>query len=218
MKKSILVLAVILCIATVFAATDSTQSVTEKFSYILGANIYADYAQAYGIDAKNFSQGALDYASGKYSISDSELNQIVQEFTSYYNSKIASDNLAYAESFLAKNKQNKDVVTTKSGLQYIVNEKGNGGKVKSNATVSVYYTLTLPDGTIADQCVSPSDPASFSLSSVVKGFAEACTVAPIGSKITAWLHPDLGYGANGAGFVVVFLFGGRRANEGNVKG
>jgi len=198
MKRFILVLALVCCFFVAFAATDS-QSVIDKFSYIVGASTFSDYASYYGINAKNFAQGALDVESGNYSISDTELSQIVQDFSTYLNAKMASENLAYAESFLAKNKQEKGVTTTKSGLQYKINEKGTGAKVKTGATVSVYYTLTLPDGTIADQCVSPSDPATFSLSQVVPGFAEACTVAPVGSKVTAWLHPDLGYGANGAG-------------------
>jgi len=199
MKKLLVVLVVLCCFFAGFAATDTSMDVVDKFSYVVGANVFLDYTDYYGVNAKYFAQGALDAENGTYSISDTELSQIVQDFSTYINEKIASENLAYAEEFLANNKKNKDVVTTKSGLQYKINEKGTGDKVKSGATVSVYYTLTLPDGTIADQCVSPSDPATFSLSGVVAGFAEACTVAPVGSKITAWLHPDLGYGESGAG-------------------
>ncbi len=53
--------------------------------------------------------------------------------------ELGEKNRKEGEAFLAKNKKEKGVITTKSGLQYIVLEKGDGPKPKATDTVSVNY-------------------------------------------------------------------------------
>lgn len=213
MKKFLTIILIVCCAFAVFAA-DSTsnesniQDVINGFSYYLGAQSFLDNYQYYkSVEPNYFAQGVVDYANGEFRLTNDQINYYIQAFGEYYNAiqqelaNMAAANLKDAETFLAANKSKKGVTTTSSGLQYKVNKKGSGKTAKSSNSVTVYYTLTLMDGTVVDQCVSPSDPITFSLNGVIPGFAEACTVAPAGSKITAWVHPDIGYGESGSGSI-----------------
>lgn len=214
MKKFLTVLLILCCAFAVFAADNNTateediQDIINGFSYYLGAQSFVDNYQYYMyVEPNYFAQGVVDYANGDFKLNDEDIEVYIQAFGQYYNSvkqqlaELAASNLKDAETFLAANKTKKGVTTTSSGLQYKVNKKGSGKTAKSTDNVSVYYTLTLMDGTVVDKCVSPSSPVTFNLQGVVKGFAEACTVAPAGSKITAWIHPSLGYGESGSGAI-----------------
>lgn len=202
MKKILVLLLVLFCAFAVFAddETSDIQDVINGFSYYVGAQSFMSNNQYYyGLDPNYFAMGAVDVANGTFQLSSEQIEGYVNAFAQYYQAitnqlaELAAENLEAAESFLKTNKNKVGVVTTNSGLQYKVTKKGVGKKANANNTVSVYYTLTLLDGTVVDQCVAPAKAAEFSLDSVVPGFAEACMVAPVGSKLTAWVHPDLGY-------------------------
>lgn len=98
-----------------------------------------------------------------------------------------------AQDFLEKNAKKEGVKTTESGLQYKIIKEGNGPIPKATDKVKVYYKGTLTDGTEFDG-TKEGNPASFNANGVIKGWTEALTMMPVGSKWQLFIPPDLGYG------------------------
>lgn len=112
---------------------------------------------------------------------------------------IAAENMKKAEAFLAENKSKEGVITTESGLQYIIVKEGDGPKPTLEDRVSVHYTGTLIDGTEFDSSLKRNRPATFPVGRVVAGWTEALQLMPVGSKWKLFIPPALGYGERGAG-------------------
>ena len=98
-----------------------------------------------------------------------------------------------------ENKKKKDVVTTKSGLQYTVLKKGDGAVPKTTDKVKVHYRGTTTDGTEFDSSFKRGTPAVFPVTGVIKGWTEALQLMPVGSKYKLFIPSDLAYGDRGAG-------------------
>lgn len=107
-----------------------------------------------------------------------------------------ADNKAAGEKFLAENKGKEGVMTTESGLQYKVLKKGNGAIPTDSSTVKVNYKGTLIDGTEFDSSYKRNKPASFRANQVIKGWTEALTMMPVGSKWELYIPQELAYGDN----------------------
>ncbi|WP_455673455.1 FKBP-type peptidyl-prolyl cis-trans isomerase [Phocaeicola sp.] len=106
-----------------------------------------------------------------------------------------ADNKAAGEKFLAENAKKEGVKTTPSGLQYKVIKEGKGAIPTDSSTVKVNYKGTLIDGTQFDSSYESKEPASFRANRVIKGWTEALTMMPVGSKWELYIPQDLAYGA-----------------------
>ena len=113
--------------------------------------------------------------------------------------ELAGNNLKEGEAFLAENTSKEGVITTASGLQYIVLTEGEGEKPNATANVTVHYQGTTLDGKEFDSSYSRNAPATFPLNRVIKGWTEGVQLMPIGAKYRFFIHPDLAYGTKGAG-------------------
>ena len=96
------------------------------------------------------------------------------------------------------------VVTTDSGLQYVVLQEGTGASPADGQTVTVHYTGTLEDGTKFDSSRDRSRPFSFrvGVGEVIRGWDEGVGDMRVGERRKLIIPPDLGYGARGAGGVI----------------
>ncbi|RLA26036.1 MAG: FKBP-type peptidyl-prolyl cis-trans isomerase [Gammaproteobacteria bacterium] len=113
--------------------------------------------------------------------------------------ELAGNNKQKGEAFLAENAGKEGVITTASGLQYIILTAGEGEKPTATSNVTVHYQGTSLDGKEFDSSYSRNAPATFPLNRVIAGRTEGVQLMPIGAKYRFFIHPDLGYGANGAG-------------------
>ena len=105
-----------------------------------------------------------------------------------------ADNKAAGEKFLAENATKEGVQTTPSGLQYKVIKQGKGAVPTNKNTVKVHYKGTLIDGTEFDSSYSRNEPSSFPVTGVIKGWTEALTMMPVGSKWELYIPQELAYG------------------------
>jgi len=107
---------------------------------------------------------------------------------------LAEKNLADNAAFLAANGKKPGVVTTKSGLQYIVMRKGKGPKPKASDVVTVHYHGTVLDGSVFDSSVQRKQPFTTPVTRVVPGWIEALQLMNVGSKYKLFLPGKLAYG------------------------
>nr|WP_212755883.1 MULTISPECIES: FKBP-type peptidyl-prolyl cis-trans isomerase [unclassified Vibrio] len=121
-------------------------------------------------------------------------------YRTWTNHKVAGENFAKGQAFLLENAKKEGVITTESGLQYMVLEKGEG-EVHPTATskVKVHYHGTLIDGTVFDSSVNRGEPISFGLNQVIKGWQEGLQYMVEGEKIRLFVPSTLGYGKSGSG-------------------
>ena len=116
---------------------------------------------------------------------------------------VETRNAAYKkenEDWLKANAKKEGMQTTPSGLQYKVLVTGNGPKPKATDKVKVKYEGRMIDGTIFDSSYK-RDPQtnSFRCNEVIKGWTEALTMMPVGSKWEICIPQELAYGARQAG-------------------
>lgn len=113
-------------------------------------------------------------------------------------SKIKEKNQKLGADFLAENTKRKEVMTTESGLQYELLEKGDGAKPKATDRVKVDYVGTLIDGTEFDSSIKRGEPAVFGVDQVIPGWSEALQLMEVGSKYKLYIPSELAYGEKGA--------------------
>ena len=110
-----------------------------------------------------------------------------------------ADNKAAGEKFLAENKEKEGVVTLPSGLQYKIITAGKGEIPADTCRVKVNYRGTLIDGTEFDSSYKRKEPATFRANQVIKGWTEALTMMPVGSKWELYIPSELAYGSRETG-------------------
>ena len=115
-----------------------------------------------------------------------------------------ADNKAAGEKFLAENKTKEGVKTTESGLQYKVITEGKGEIPADTCKVKVNYKGTLIDGTEFDSSYKRNEPATFRANQVIKGWTEALTMMPVGSKWELYIPQELAYGSRETGQIKPF--------------
>ena len=176
----------------------------EKVSYSIGINV-ATSIKSEGLDSINsfyISKGFQDVFENKdLAINIEESNKIIGE---YFNKKQDAKNQRLAidsKIFLEQNKQKDGVITTESGLQYLILSEGRGNNPTLNDNVTVHYHGTLIDGTIFDSSVDRKQPATFPLNGVIPGWQEALQMMSVGSKWKIFIPSELAYGESGAGAI-----------------
>ncbi len=116
--------------------------------------------------------------------------------------KLYGPNREAGKAFLAENAKKDSVITLPSGLQYKELVKGNGEVPKATDKVLVNYEGRLIDGTVFDASKKHGDkPAEFKPSQVIKGWTEALTMMPVGSKWELYIPYELAYGDRNTGSI-----------------
>ena len=203
--KSLFVGAGVAAAALAFDATAADaklETQKQKASYGVGANVGKSFkSDVIELDLEAFMAGFKDAMAGKESaVSQAELEKALAEMRDDVTKKTAEravGNKKAGEDFLAKNKTAKDVKTTESGLQYIIEKEGTGASPKATDTVKVHYRGTLIDGTEFDSSYKRNEPAEFPVNGVIKGWTEALQKMKPGAKWKVFIPSDLAYGEQG---------------------
>jgi len=123
----------------------------------------------------------------------------VNAFVEDMRTEVVERNKAEGAKFLEENKKKPGVITTPSGLQYQVITMGTGPKPVAGDQVQVHYHGTLLNGQVFDSSVERGQPIVHPADGFIKGWNEALSMMPTGSKWKLWVSSDLGYGDAGAG-------------------
>jgi FKBP-type peptidyl-prolyl cis-trans isomerase len=183
----------------------------EKISYSLGVEIGRSFRELKNeIDMDTLWRGFSDsIRGGDLLMSEQEGRAVKQKFLTRIQKQrkakrenMSDDNKKEGMTFLLENKTKAGVITTKSGLQYIVLRKGDGDKPKETDQVKVHYRGTLLNGDEFDSSYKRGNPATFRLNAVIKGWQEGLQLMSPGSKYKFFIPSDLGYGERGAGSMI----------------
>ena len=92
-----------------------------------------------------------------------------------------------------------DVVTSASGLQYVVVKEGNGEQPQKGQEVAVHYTGLLMSGKKFDSSYDRNEPIVFhvGMGEMIPGFDEGIATMKTGEKRRLFLPPALAYGEGG---------------------
>ncbi len=156
-----------------------------------------------------FIQGFLDgITKSNMTISmDSVQNVVKKQMDYYHNAKMEKKygpNRIAGEEFLKKNAKADSVQTTASGLQYKIITKGTGEIPQTTDKVKVNYEGRLIDGTVFDSSYKRGEPIDFYANQVIKGWTEALTMMPVGSKWMLYIPQQLAYGSREQGKIPPF--------------
>lgn len=213
LKRGVLAAVVMGVAGTAAAAELETEA--QKFSYSIGLQFGENLKtqqEEYGlpVDAESVLTGIRDAMAGtEPAISPEEATAVQQAVSARMQEQAAAkrqaevtENQQAGEAFLAENRGKDGVQVTESGLQYKVEEMGDGARPAATDTVTVHYRGTLLNGEEFDSSYQRGEPATFQLNRVIPGWTEGLQLMPVGSKFTFYIPSDLAYGERGAGQMI----------------
>ncbi len=180
----------------------------DKLSYIIGTNIaksIMNFKEEIELDI--LIDGMKDqFYKNALRVSGEEAEAVMREFSTKINKRQREKNkllgkkaIEMGNKFLEENRKKKGVVTTESGLQYLILKQGDGPNPERTDKVKVHYRGTTIDGVEFDSSYKRGKPAEFSVTGVIKGWIEALLLMNVGSKYKLFIPPELAYGQQGAG-------------------
>lgn len=146
------------------------------------------------IIANGLIAGLLEKSNYRPADASQELQNVMEKRQAENKEALYGANREAGEKWLEENKTKDGVVTLPSGLQYKIITKGNGATPKTTDKVSVNYEGKLIDGTVFDSSYQRGKPTSFGVNQVIKGWTEALTLMPVGSKWEVYIPYQLAYG------------------------
>ncbi|MBL4850757.1 MAG: FKBP-type peptidyl-prolyl cis-trans isomerase [Gammaproteobacteria bacterium] len=103
-----------------------------------------------------------------------------------------------ARTFMESNKDKADVITTESGLQYVLHNEGEGKSPQSDSVIIVSYTGTsATKRRIFGRIKAPQYGSEFNMDKVIDGWKEGLPLIKEGGKITLYVPAHLAYGRDG---------------------
>ena len=181
-------------------------TIERKASYIMGWNAGQSFKKHnFGLDEKIYFKAFKDAFEGKKSLMTEKEKQkalaaLQAKMSQKYLKKHINETLKNKKEgklFLEKNKEEKGIKVTKSGLQYKILKKGKGPKPSPNDTVKVHYKGFFLNGKEFDSSYKVGKPLQFKLSAVIKGWGEGVQLMSKGAKYKFWIPSNLAYGDKG---------------------
>ncbi|RKF14435.1 FKBP-type peptidyl-prolyl cis-trans isomerase [Alginatibacterium sediminis] len=197
-------------------ADQSLEGATESQTqgYAIGASVATYIAQTIEqqaelgleLDREFVLQGMSDALSGDTKMSQEEIQAQLTALDAKLNTLMEAKSAEQAalaveegKAFLAENASKDGITVTESGLQYKVEQAGEGDKPSAEDTVTVHYEGKLLDGTVFDSSIERGEPVSFPLNRVIPGWTEGVQLMSPGAKYTFFIPSELAYGEAGAG-------------------
>lgn len=178
------------------------QQLTEEVGWVVAQRVGLTQLEFTPAETEALMKGFAAGVTGKEAPYDlqkagPEVEAFMQRKQATYLAKMKEQSQTQSTAFFAKLQENKNVVTTPSGLRYEIINPGDPVTPKATETVRVNYTGTLVDGTVFDSSVKSGQPAEFPLDGVIPGWTEGIQKIGKGGKIKLYVPPQLGYGDEG---------------------
>ena len=171
---------------------------TDSLSYVVGMNIAYNIMKMDSTLRPEVVCAAIDDAlSGREMLSAEDAKTY---FLAYMNYGAYERTRAYEEQYLSDlEKSDRDIVRTRSGLTYKVEELGDMNRaVTSNRdTVAIRYTIESIDGGQIYSSYERGDTLRAAVNRLTDGLGEGVQLVGEGGKLIMWIPSALGYGAMG---------------------
>jgi len=208
MKKILLLLPMI---AVVLSSCNNggNNSVTENselktkidsVSYSLGvlmANSLKEDKYYDSVDYGKFIAGFKEFIEGNQKINAQDAENFLRKYSADKTLAEMEAEKQKNEEFMVKNAQNKNVVTTDSGLQYEVLESGSGASPDTNDVVYIHYKGSLIDGTVFDAVSDTAESVKLQMNRIIPGMQQALSMMKEGDKWKIYIPYKLAYGEYG---------------------
>jgi len=200
--------------AAYYAGLQIGQQIVRQMKPGINKELFGDDASK-SISMDQFMAGFISGYTGKdglMSMEDAQklaqrLMEVVKNealLEKYGDNKKAGEDFMAAQAKLAKKKKS-GITVLPSGLMYKVLTPGSGPVAKATDKVKVKYEGRLIDGTVFDSTEKHGgEPATFAPNQVIKGWTEALTLMPVGSKWQLYIPQELAYGNRDAGQIKPF--------------
>lgn len=167
--------------------------VSEAFGHLIGKNLES---LGYEFDMSQVIKGMEDSIAGRESpMNETECVQAISVIQEEAFQTLAKKNYAAAQTFMAENIHQKDIVTIeKNKLHYKVEKVGAGATVESHHSPMIRYSGRFLDGKVFGES---KEDELISLDETIPGFSQGIVGMKEGEKRTIYIHPDLGYGTSG---------------------
>ena len=196
--------------AAYYAGIQIGQQISNQMIKGINTEVYGQDSTK-SISLKNFMAGFIAGTTGKTGAVKMTIEQ-AQTLAQAKMMAIKSKNMMQqyganktaGEKWLAANAKKAGVKTLPSGVQYKVIKEGKGAMPQDTSTVVVNYEGKTIDGKVFDSSYKRGEPITLKANQVIKGWTEALTMMPIGSKWEVCIPQNLGYGGRQAGQIKPF--------------
>jgi FKBP-type peptidyl-prolyl cis-trans isomerase len=177
-----------------------SKSDIDSVSYMIGYSTGMQMMQSnFGpLNANAIIKGIQDAGKG-VEVDYAVFQNVVNGFMDKRNEAISAENAEKSAKMLAANGKKADVVTTESGLQYMIVREGTGVKPTERDTVEVNYEGKNLAGKVFDSSYERGTTVTFPLNGVIKGWTEGMQYVGEGGEIMLWIPADLAYGERNVG-------------------
>jgi FKBP-type peptidyl-prolyl cis-trans isomerase FkpA len=205
MNKLLVLLLTILSLSSAYAG-EAPSTEEQKTLYAIGQTVFRSLA-VFNLSAAEFEivkQGIIDAHAGVASSTDpTTYSQKIQELAKARRKAAGERQAAAGKKYLETVAKEKGAHLTKSGLVYLPLAEGSGNSPRATDNVKVHYRGTLIDGTEFDSSHKRGKPLDFKLDGVIKCWTEGLQLMRPGGKARLFCPPQLAYGENGAGELIL---------------
>jgi peptidylprolyl isomerase len=184
--------------ATLSMENVDINSVSESFGHMIGKNLNNP---GFAFDIEAVITGLRNGAAGEAApMSEEEYENAIAVIQESVFNEIAHTNLEKADSFMANNVAESDVVEIESGkLQYVViNDAGDEATIVQETDAPlIHYEGRYLDGTVFGSSFDSGEPITLPLDQTIQGFSKGLVGCKEGEKRRLFVHPDMGYGTMG---------------------
>jgi FKBP-type peptidyl-prolyl cis-trans isomerase FkpA len=207
MKKTAIALILLVLAVSPLHAADKLSPEELKTLYAVGANVARSLAvfNLTPAEMEIVLQGLAETRAGKKPDFDlNAYNQKVQELAKARRKAAGEKQAAAGKAYLEKAAREKSAAKTPSGMVYIPLVEGKGNAPTATDSVKVNYRGTLIDGvTEFDSSYKRGKASEFKLDAVIKCWTEGVQKMKPGGKARLVCPPELAYGDNGAGELIL---------------
>lgn len=170
--------------------------ISEAFGHLIVSNLDNP---GFRFDVESIIRGMRDALAGHPSpLTEDQYERAISSIQEKVFNEMASHNMVEANSFMAKNVDDEDIVIIEEGkLHYKITQEGHGKAVPENGTPLINYTGKYIDGTVFGSSLGNGAPITLPLDRTIPGFRMGLIGMKEGEKRTLFIHPDLGYGMSG---------------------
>ncbi|HIJ97250.1 MAG TPA: FKBP-type peptidyl-prolyl cis-trans isomerase [Desulfuromonadales bacterium] len=207
MKKTVITLSLLALAASPLHAAEKLSPEELKTLYTVGVNVARSLAvfNLTPAELEVVIKGLTETKAGlKPTFDLTVYNQKVQDFAKARRKATGEKQAVAGKEYLEKAAREKNASKSPSGMVYIPLIEGKGNTPTATDTVKVNYRGTLIDGvTEFDSSYKRGKTSEFKLNTVIKCWTEGVQKMKPGGKARLVCPPELAYGDNGAGELIL---------------